>query len=207
MFKRKNNDNKVQKQLIFVILPVLIIAASSVYYATASQKNQEASQNILEARQGLSQISEDIAGLNSKMSDEIRAIQESRKTSDTGKTLALIKTAKDTNSLSYDKAKSLSDGLQKFSQSIGNAAVPGDQKILSEAVSDEISLTNEFMDYTKLMGNFLDLLSSSIPNDTPAIENEIKASLASINEKVDSINTLNQTLNQKISDFNKSLGQ
>lgn len=94
-----------------------------------------------------------------------------------------------------------------MSQSLNGAALSGNRTAISDAISTEISLTNEFISYTKLMGNFLGLLTTSVKNDSPSLEQNIQSSLEAINQKVNDINSLNQEFIKKVSDLNQSLKQ
>ncbi len=204
--KHKSEETSLQKKMILIVLPVLIIAASFVYYAMASQKTQETSQ-LDNTRQSLSDISQELAQLNNQMSKQITAIQKSRKTNNTENTLSLIENAQNINSSAYDKATTLVSGLESMSQSLNGAALSGNRTAISDAISTEISLTNEFISYTKLMGNFLGLLTTSVKNDSPSLEQNIQSSLEAINQKVNDINSLNQEFIKKVSDLNQSLKQ
>ncbi len=207
-FKDKKSDiiedKHLRQKIALLVVPVIAIVGLAVY-AAAGQNTTEPPQGFVASRQNLSEISKDIANLNQEMSQEISTVQEAKKAGDTGKALQAIQSAKQTNAEAVTKAQSFSAGLAEMSKSLSGFTSTTSQTLAAQAVATEISLTNEFITYTKLLDNFLTLLSASITNDNPTIENNIKTSLAEINKKVDDINKLNQTFLQEIASFDKSL--
>ncbi len=207
-FKSKKSDviedKHLRQKITLLVVPVIAIVGLAVY-AAAGQSTMEPPQSFVTSRQNLSEISKDIASLNQEMSQEISTIQAAKKAGETGKALQAIQDAKQTNAQAVAKAQSFSAGLAEMSKSLSGFTSTTSQALAAQAVATEISLTNEFITYTKLLDNFLTLLSASITNDNPTIENNIKTSLAEINQKVDDINRLNQTFLQEIGSFDKSL--
>jgi hypothetical protein len=197
-------DKHLRQKIALLVVPVIAIVGLAVY-AAASQNATEPPQSFVASRQNLSEISKDIANLNQEMSQEISTIQEAKKAGNTGKALQAIQNAKQTNTEAVAKAQSFSAGLAEMSKSLSGFTSTTSQALAAQAIATEISLTNEFITYTKLLDKFLTLLSASITNDNPTIENNIKTSLADINRKVDDINKLNQTFLQEIASFDKSL--
>lgn len=197
-------DKHLRKKIAILVAPVVVVVGFAVY-AAASQNTTEPPQSFVTSRQNLASISKDIANLNQQMSEQITTIQNAKKAGDTQKALATVEQAKQTNAQALQKAESFSAGLQDMSKSLSGFTSTTSQELAAKAISTEISLTSEFIEYSKMLGNFLTLLKGSITNDNPTIENNIKVSLDEINKKVDSINSLNKTFTQEISDFDKSL--
>ncbi len=200
-----NDQENIQKKVILLVLPILIIVALSVYYVTAGGKSGGPPKDFVEARQSVSAISKDIVNLNVQISNQIKAIQDAETAKNESKVLSLIGEAKQINSQSYKKAEDLSYGLENMTKSISGIPSSQSQELASEAVSTEITLADEFISYTQMLDNFFNLLSIAATSDSPALESDIKTSLGEINKKVDEINGLNQTFIQKMQVFDNSL--
>ncbi len=206
-FREQPEENlRLRRKILTLIIPVLVLVGLAVY-AAASRNSGDLPRDFVISRQSLAETSRGIAGLNQTLSREIIDIQSAKKAGDKNKTLSLIDEAKKTNSDIYQKAQTLSSGLAKMQQSLVGFTSTTSQALASAAIDTELTLTNEFTAYTRLLGNFFDLLTTSVADDAPAVENNIKESLTAINRKVDSINQLNQTFIKQISDFDKSLSQ
>ncbi len=207
-FKQKKSDiiedKHLRKKIAVLVIPVIVVVGFAVY-AAASQNTTEPPQSFVTSRQNLATISRGIANLNQQLSAQITTIQNAKKAGDDAKALATINQAKQTNAQALQEAESFSSGLQEMSRSLSGFSSTTSQALAARAIATEISLTSEFINYSKLLDNFLTLLGGSVTNDNPTIENKIKASLDEINKKVDSINSLNQTFLQEIGTFDQSL--
>lgn len=206
-FRERPEENlHLRRKILLLIIPVLILVGLAVYAATG-RNSSEPPQSFVTSRQSLAETSKDIATLNQKLSQEIIDIQNAKKGGDKNKALSLIDEAKKTNDDAYQKAQSLAAGLAEMQKSLSGFTSTTSQALASTAIDTEITLTNEFVAYTQLLGSFFDLLKTSVVNDTPAVERNISESLSAINRKVDSINQLNQTFIKQIGEFDKSLTQ
>jgi len=78
------------------------------------------------------------------------------------------------------------------------------QRLAYEAVATELSLVSEFILYTGDLKNFLNNLAKTVATDSAVASLNVKQLRQAVNQRVSTINNLNQEFLLKIKDFDST---
>lgn len=183
----------------------LVVVVFAIVYFVSSSSSVDVSDRFTDARKKAAIVSGDIVRLTNETNDKITQINVLDVKGNTEEALALIQSAKSSNSAAYVKAFELSQNLKSLTESLGDIRSSNNQRVAYEAIAIELSLVSEFISYTQALNVFLDNLSQLIVANTTQNQNMVRSSISSVNEKTFSINNLNRQFLDKMRVFDESL--
>jgi len=198
------------KYLILIIAVVLIVVvfflSRQVIYPSKSnfktfhfyQKTFKLPERFVSAQSKASLIGQEIVEITSQTNQYIKKINILDLSGDYSEALNLIKIAREKNKQVYDLAFELSTALQEMTQSLSQFKSLEKRKIAQSAISLELALISEFLNYTRLLNDFFSHLSIAISTNDFNSRHQLEKDLTKINGKIKVINSLNQQFNQQI---------
>ncbi|MDI6734359.1 MAG: hypothetical protein QMD50_02615 [Patescibacteria group bacterium] len=196
------NFNKKTYKLIFWGVFAIIIIAIIIYFVLTS--GSKIPKEFLLARQDTALISQKIAVLTQKTTDQIKTVNVSELTGSPERALLLIKDAKESNRRAYDQATELAKSLQKLAESLNDINGIERQQLASQAVAIELSLVSDFIVYTQYLNKFFDNLTKAVSTNSFASRRNVEESIREVNGQVARINSLNREFLVKIAEFDAS---
>lgn len=120
---------------------------------------------------------------------------------DAAEARTLIDEARTSNGEASQLAFLLSRHLRKMTESLDKVDSAESKIRAYEAIAVELGLISEFINYTETLNNFLSNLERAVASDDFRDRKMVADSLKKVNEKVESINSLNGEFLERISVF------
>lgn len=158
----------------------------------------------LTARQQGAEISQRIVELTTETNQKIKEINSLDLNGDYNKALTLIDETKNKNSEANSQAIKLADEMRKMAESLDKISAVKSRQLAIEAISSEMSLIANFIDYTATLDRFLNNLRLAIATANVAYRRLAEENLLEINNQTLKINSSNQEFLDKIKAFDKS---
>lgn len=181
---------------------LLVIGAGlALYLIGAKIAVSRLPDEFVRARQSAAFTSQEIADLANRTGEKLTEVNLSDLSGETARALTLIKDARASNETAYRKAFELTGYLQDLARSLEAVSSVTKQREGSEAIAIELSLVSEFIVYTQKVSAFLDALERAIRYNVEANRVAAASALVEVNEKVESINSLNRAFREAIGEF------
>jgi hypothetical protein len=159
----------------------------------------------LTARQQGAEISQKIVELTTDINQKIKEINFSDLNGDYNKASALIDEVKNKNQETLNQAVKLASEVQKMTESLDKISSPKSQELAMKAITTEISLLTNFMQYKGTLDQFLTNLNLAIAFSKIEYRQVAENNLTELNIKSGTINNLNQQFLEEMRVFDTSL--
>ncbi len=159
----------------------------------------------LAARSSASAVSREIVALTSQTNEKIQEVNSLDLRGDAKRARELIRDARSSNQLAYQRAFELSQYLQKLTESLDTLSSSRSQQLVYEAVAVELGLVTEFISYTQSLNVFFDHLERALVTNLPSDRKTVEEALSGVNERTSRINNLNEEFLAKMRQFDESL--
>ena len=199
-----SNKIKLNSPLIIILIITLILAIGYLAVNSSFSKNDTPRQ-FLQARISTGQISQKIIKITNSINQQIKKINNYDLDGDSIKALNLIKETANNNKKAYDLAFSLSESIKEMTESLKEIHTLDGQRVAQAAISLELALIAEFINYNRLLNNFLEHLSSAIATKNNAYRKQVENDISKINSKALIINSLDKDYHKKMGELNKIL--
>jgi hypothetical protein len=150
------------------------------------------------ARDEAGRVSQEIVDLTGRTIGLIKNANVSDFAGAASDAVKLINEARQANERSYNKAFELSLAVQKMAEALSDIRPREVQQIAYEAASIELALISDFISYTQYLNQFLDFLAIAVRTDNRSDRQAAASALAEVNQKITSINNLNQAFFAKM---------
>lgn len=194
---------KLQNRRVFLIFIAFAVVFVFVFFLVKTSHSEKLPADFLDAKRDAASISQKIVELTTATNEKIKAVNLLDLNGKKDETLSLIQEARVTNNEAYSQAFNLSQDLQKMAESLGKIKSVKSQGAAYEAIAVELALVSEFISYTQSLNKFLDTLSIAISTNSFLNRQTAEIYLKEVNEKVATINNLNQEFLVKIDKFDK----
>jgi len=169
----------------------------------ASSQSFKLPDSFITARDEASRISQEIVDLTNQTNEIIKEANVSDLAGDRkNETVFLINKARQINNKAYDKAFELSLAVQKMAEVLSEIKNRQVQQIAYEAISLELALISDFIVYTQRLNQFFDFLTNAVLTNKKADRQATASALEEVNEKIRSVNNLNQEFLKKMAELN-----
>lgn len=158
----------------------------------------------LTARQQGTKISQKIVELTSETNQKIKEINSFDLSGDYLKALSLIEEARNKNQEAYDEAFKLSEEMRKMIESLNKISSLENRQIAMRAISLELALISDFINYTQILNRFLSNLTKAVATSNIEYRQSAEEALSELNAKTRVINSLNQQFLEEMRAFDKS---
>lgn len=200
----KENFRKIPNWIKLAVILILMVIIGYGIWFFASKPPLKPPLEFLEARQQGAEISQKIVELTTDTNQKIKEINSFDFSGDYNKALILIDEAKNKNSEANSQAIKLADEMRKMAESLNKISAVKSRQLAIEAISSEMSLIANFIDYTATLDRFLNNLRLAIATSNIKYRRLAEENLSEINDKTLKINSSNQEFLDKIKDFDKS---
>lgn len=200
----EKNFKKIPNGIKLAVILILMVIIGYGIWFFASQPPIKPPLEFLEARQQGAEISQKIVELTTDTNQKIKEINSFDFSGDYNKALILIDEAKNKNSEANSQAIKLADEMRKMAESLNKISAVKSRQLAIEAISSEMSLIANFIDYTATLDRFLNNLRLAIATSNIEYRWLAEENLSEINDKTLKINSSNQEFLDKIKDFDKS---
>jgi len=192
-------------KFIGVTVASLIVLFFVVFYILARRSAPVVlPSDFLSARQEAAEVSAKIVSLTTATNEKIKSVNTSDLSGNAEAAYTLIKEARSENSDAYNEAFLLSKNIQVMAASLNQLTSLKSQRLAYEAISVELALVSEFINYTRNLNDFLDALGRALATNSFADRRAVKNRLEAVNGSVNIINSLNREFTAKIGEFDKS---
>ena len=198
------NFSKIPNWFKLVIVLILLIALGCGVWFFVNKPPVKPPAEFLTARQRGAEISQKIVELTSVTNQKIKEINSLDLNGDILKAMALIEEVKNKNQEAYDQAVKLSEEMRKMAESLEKISFFLSRQIAVEAITLEVSLITNFIDYTQILNRFLNNVLQAIATSDSNYRRLAEENLGEINTKTWTINSLNQQSLEKMRVFDKS---
>ena len=198
------NFSKIPNWFKLVIVLILLIALGCGVWFFVNKPPVKPPAEFLTARQRGAEISQKIVELTSVTNQKIKEINSLDLNGDILKAMALIEEVKNKNQEAYDQAVKLSEEMRKMAESLEKISFFLSRQIAVEAITLEVSLITNFIDYTQILNRFLNNVLQAIATSDSNYRRLAEEDLGEINTKTWTINSLNQQSLEKMRVFDKS---
>lgn len=207
--KNEIKEKDIFKKLALLVFFIVFFVGIFVYYSYSSFSKMETENSLLplsfeNSKNKLSQISKEISSQNKDLANKLAAIKEAEEKGNKNLALSLIKEAESINGKIKDNTKSFSEELNNLENSLKDFKNPPLENFVSNAISVEKKLMEEFNNYTLLMEEFLKKLSLSISQPTKENKKIVQDYIILVNEKINLINDLNSKFNANINNLTQN---
>jgi len=199
-----STKSKFNSPLILILIITLILAVGYKTFDYLSCKKTFPKQ-FLHARISVGEISQKILETTRSINEKIKKINDYDLNGDSQRALVLIKDALAKNKKTYDLAFSLSEKLKEMTESLKEFHSLEEQRIAQASISLQLALIAEFINYNRLLNNFLEHLSLAIVSKNPEYRKKIEEDISKINSKALIINSLNQEYHKKMEKLDRAL--
>jgi hypothetical protein len=204
--KSEIKEKDIFKKLALLIFFIVFFVGIFVYYSYSSFSKIEMENSFLplnfeNSKNKLSQISKEISSQNKDLANKLAAIKEAEEKGNKNLALSLIKEAESINEKIKGNTKNFSEELNNLENSLKDFKNPPLENFVSNAISLEKKLMEEFNDYTLLMEEFLKKLSLSISQPTKENKKIVQDYIILVNEKINLIKDLNSKFNASINNL------
>jgi len=189
--------------LIILFITIILVIGYKTSDYLLSKKTIP--QKFLQARAHAGEISKKILESTYNITQKIKKINDYDLNGDSQKALELINKAIENNKKSYDLAFSLSEYLKEMTQGLKDFSSLEQQRTAQEAISLQLALIAEFINYNRLLNEFLHHLSIAISTQNSSYRKKIEEDISKINSKALIINSLNEQYHKKMEKLDKML--
>jgi nitrogen regulatory protein PII len=198
-------NKKTILKLLFALFGIVIVLTGAYFLLNYFSKTSGLSKDFTDARMMVSATSQDIVRLSNETNDKIKELSSLDARGKYERGQSLIDEARAKNKESYEKAVILSKELEKLTRSLNDLGNPSAERIMYQGVSLQISLVTEFIQYTKDLNSFLEVVEQNMSNNLPESQFRIAASERQVNERITTINQLNETFKQNTDAFEQAI--
>lgn len=200
----KENFRKIPNWLKLAVVLTILIALGYGVWFLVNKPPVKPPTEFLTARQRGAEISQKVVELTSATNEKIKEINSSDLNGDILKAMALIEEVKNKNQEAYAQAVKLSEEMRKMAESLEKIFLFSSRQIAVKAISLEVSLITNFIDYTQILNQFLSNLYKAIATSDRSYRRLAEENLTEINAKTWAINSLNQQFLEEMRVFDKS---
>lgn len=200
----KESFRKIPKGIKLAIILILMVIIGYGIWFFVSKPSLKPPLEFLTARQQGAEISQKIVELTTDTNQKIKEINFSDLNGDYNKARILIEEAKNKNSEANSQAIKLADEMRKMAELLDKISKIQSRQLAIEAITLEMSLIANFIDYTATLDRFLYNLRLAITTANIKYRRLAEENLSEINDKTLKINSANQEFLDKIQAFDKS---
>lgn len=200
-FTDKKTILKLSGMLVGVVALLTAIYFGLQYFSVSHVLPKD----FMEARATVTMTSQDIVRLSNETNDKIKELSSLNAWEKNNRGQSLVDEARAKNKESYEKAVILSKELEKLAKSLDEIKNPKAERVMYQGVSIQISLVTEFIQYTKDLNTFLEAIEMGIGTNSPENNFRVAASERQVNERITTINQLNDTFKQNNDAFEAAM--
>lgn len=200
----EKNFKKIPNGIKLAVILILMVIIGYGIWFFANQPPIKPPLEFLEARQQGAEISQKIVELTTDMNQKIKEINSFDLSGDYNKASALIDEVKNKNQETLNQAVKLSNEVQKMTESLDKISSSKSQELAMKAITTEISLLTNFMQYKGTLDQFLTNLNLVIAFSKIEYRQAAENDISELNIKSATINNLNQQFLEQIQAFDKS---
>jgi hypothetical protein len=195
---------KRQTLVLLKIAGFLMVAVAVFVMFFSSDKKIEFPKEFLEAKSSSAAIADEITNLSDEASANLEAISKEDKLENYEKAVDLVIAEIKRNNEIRDKCVSLLSELQKMIASLAEIKSIPAQGAGLQAISAEMTLVNQLMNYNNSLQTLLEHLRLKFLSESPKDFNVATASiLEQINSQVVEINSQNRRSQTLVKEFNQ----
>ncbi len=173
-----------------LVLAVYAVSTGKIFGSSAAREQQTADT-----------LTREMIALTAQTNQKIHSINLSDLHGDSAKARALIDEARQTNDQAHEKAVRLASELESWTKSLSGISSPAGQKQAYEMVALESALISQFIDYTKELNNFFDVLGAAVTTNNQASRARVEQSLTEVNKKIAAVNNTSDEFLKKAAAF------
>ncbi len=198
------SDKKRVGFLFGVLTGAVLVALGAALVLSRLEGKNALPEELNDARARAGKISSDIVRLSKEANDNIKALGALEPGGDGGQAQGLIEEAKSKNKDAYEKSVALSHELQLMAQVLPRVKSPAAEQVLYRAITVEISLVTEFIQYTKDLNTFLENVSEFLRVKTQESRFRVQSQEQAVNARVERINSLNDEFLKYMEELDKA---
>ena len=197
------NINRGTRNLINIILSLMAISIlGGLGYLVWNSEKSFVPENFVEARERSAIIASYlVSDLNLSLLESLPKISEKDRSSEFSSALKLVEQEIE----KIEKVKTMSSELTKeltnMAQAIQGIKPISARNLALEAVSQELSLIGNLLNYNNYFYSLLETLRLKFSGDIRYDSSDVQILIENMNKKAKEINSINESFNQKLMDF------
>lgn len=201
-----NKMNRGTKNLVNTILSLLAISIlGGLGYLLFSSGESFVPENFITAREKSAAIATElVSDLNLSLQSLVK-ISEEDKNGRFSSALELVEQEIEKIEKVRTLASDLSGELINMTQAVQGIEPASARNLAFEAVSQEVLLISHLLNYNDFFGRLLSTLKMKFVDDGKYDSSDVQSFINTMNEEAKTINSINDSFNQKLRDFDKAL--
>lgn len=198
-----DSDKKRILKLVAVLVGTVVLALGISLLLPFLEKKVELPQVIKDARLEAGPISAEVVRLSNEANERIKALGALKYPEEEANAVGLLTEAEYKNTEAYEKSVALSEELKRMAEALPEVKPETARRMLEEAITVEISLITEFIQYSKELNMFLGHVNALLVNPTEENRDRVKSAEISLNARVEAINRLNEEFLRRMEELDK----
>lgn len=192
--------------MINIILALIIISVlGGLGYLVWNGEESFVPENFIEAREKSAGIALELVTLLDSSVKSLDKISEEDRNGRFSSALELVGQETEKIEKVRTMALELSSELNSMAQAVQGIKPVNAKNLALEAVTQEVSLIGHLINYNAYFGGLLVTLKMKFIDDIEYDSNDVQNFINSMNKEKDSINSINESFNQKLRDFDRAL--
>ncbi|MFH1162064.1 MAG: hypothetical protein V1696_02200 [Candidatus Jorgensenbacteria bacterium] len=190
---------------IALLAASLAVVGYGVYSALSTTTAHSFPPAFLWAWRDAAQISSEVVRFTGDTNRTVGEVNAFDLQGDTSRALGLVRDARVSNRIAYEKSVELTQALQRLAESLRDIPSVASQQVAYEALAAELSLVSKFIVYTDSLNQFLDRVTQALGTNAPADRQAVQDALGEVNALAKEINELNDSFTRAIGTVGQSL--
>ncbi|GEM_PF-1012802 len=200
--------NRATRNLINIILALIVISILGGFgYLIWNRDESFVPENFVEAREKSASIASELVALLDSSVKSLDKISEEDKNGRFSSALELVEQETEKIEQVRTIALELSAELNNMAQAVQGIKPANAKNIALEAVTQEVSLIGHLINYNAYFGGLLFTLKMKFIDDIKYDSNDVWNFINNMNKEANEVNLINNSFNQKLAEFDKSLTQ
>jgi len=189
--------------IIISWIVIALIAAVFIFYF--SETKSFIPENFIQSRSESSVLASELVAILDSSVKSLDKISEEDKNGRFSSALKLVEAESKNVDAAREKAVELAAKLEVMALSVQDIRPSNAKDLALEAVTKEVSLLSHLLNYNTYFNDLLKNLKMKFSGDTNYDGDDVKTSIAKMNEEASEINIINEAFNQKLKEFDSVL--
>lgn len=200
--------NRATRNLINIILALIIISVlGGLGYLVWNSGESFVPENFVKAREKSAGIASDLVVLLDSSVKSLDKISVEDRNDRFSSALELVDKETEKIEKVRTMALELSAELNNMAQAVQGIEPVSAKNIALEAITQEVSLIGHLINYNAYFSGLLTTLKMKFIDDSNYNSSDVQNFINNMNKEKDEVNSINESFNQKLIDFDESLSQ